>query len=85
MALIPVPAAVGLLLVFVRRVGELDELLRLQHLQALAVAFGGTVIVSFAWGFLEGIGVEPLSGYIVHGLLVVLYLVGLVRATSRYQ
>ena len=84
-ALQPVPAAIGVLVLFVRRVGELDELLRLQHLQALAVAFGGTVLVTFSWGFLEGVGVPPLSGFVVYGVLMVLYLIGLARARSRYR
>lgn len=83
-ALLPVPAAAVMLGFFVERVRSLDELLRRQHLEALAVAFGGTLLVVFSWGFLEGVGVARLSGFVVFGVLMGLYLVGLFWSHRRY-
>jgi hypothetical protein len=84
-ALLPVPAAGFLLASFVRQVGSLDELMRRIHLEALAVAFAGTLLTVFPWGFLEGVGVDPLSGFVVFGILMALYLLGLLWAHRRYS
>lgn len=84
-ALLPVPAAAWALWDFVERVRSLDELLRRIHLEALAIGFGGTLLVVFSWGFLEGVGIEPLSGFVVFGILMVLYGLGLLWAQRRYR
>lgn len=84
-ALLPVPAAASILAMFVMQVGSLDELQRRIHLEALAVAFGGTLLTVFSWGFLEGVDVARLSGFVVFGILMGLYLLGLLWAHRRYS
>jgi hypothetical protein len=49
------------------------------------VSFLGTALVVFSWGLLEGIGFERLSGFAVFGVLVALYLGGLLWAQRRYR
>jgi hypothetical protein len=62
-----------------------DELEQRIQLVGLGVAFLGTLMVTFSWGFLEGIGYERLSGFATFGVLVALYVAGLVVAQRRYR
>jgi hypothetical protein len=84
-ALLPVPAAVAILAFAVAQFMADDELQQRIRLIALALAFCGTLLVTFTWGFLEGIGVAPLGGFTVFGILVALYLAGLLAAGRKYR
>jgi hypothetical protein len=84
-ALLPVPAGVALLIVAWSEFESLDELERRIRLMALAVSFGVTLLIMLSWGFLEGVGLGRPSGFAVFGLLVALYLVGLIGARARYR
>ena len=44
-----------------------------------------TLLVTFTWGFLEGVGIERLGGFTLFGILVALYLAGLAWASTRYR
>ena len=85
LALLPVPAAVAIVLVAISEFLASDELQQRVQFVGLAVAFLGTLLVSFSWGFLEGIGFERLSGFVVFGLLGAFYGVGLVMAQRQYR
>jgi hypothetical protein len=83
-ALLPVPAA---MLIVAGSVGQFlagDELQQRVQLNALAVAFLGTLLVTFSWGFLEGVGFDRLTGFTTFGILVAFYGAGLVVARRRY-
>ena len=84
-ALMPVPAAVAVILVAIREFLASDELEQRMQLVGLAVAFLGTLLVTFSWGFLEGIGFERLSGFATFGMLVAFYVAGLLAAQRRYR
>lgn len=84
-ALLPVPAAVAVVAVSVDQFLANDELQQRIQLNALVVAFLGTLVATFSWGFLEGVGVERLSGFVVFGMLIVLYVAGLALARRRYR
>ena len=84
-ALLPVPAAVALLVLAITRFLATDEMQQQIQLTALALSFLGTLLVTFSWGFLEGVGVERLSGFAVFGTLVLLYVAGLALAGRRYR
>lgn len=84
-ALLPVPAAVVLLGIVIREFLARDELEQRIRLAALAVSFCTTLLVTFTWGFLEGVDVEPLGGFVVFAILVGSYLAGLAWASARYQ
>jgi hypothetical protein len=84
-ALMPVPAAVAIILVAIGEFLASDELQQRIQLVALAVAFLGTLLVCFSWGFLEGIGFERLSGFVVFGMLGAFYGAGLLAAQRRYR
>ncbi len=56
LALLPVPPMVALALVVIRYLRRLDEMARRIHLEALALAFVGTALLTFTYGFLETTG-----------------------------
>ncbi len=62
-----------------------DELEQRTRLSGLAVSVLGTLLVTFSWGLLEGLGFERLSGFVVFGVLITLYVAGLAWATHRYR
>ena len=84
-ALLPVPAGVALLVIAIREFVSEDELEQRIRLMALAVSFGGTVLVAVSWGFLEGVGFERLSGFAWLAILVAFYVAGLAWARARYR
>ena len=84
-ALLPVPAGVALLVIAIAQFGSHDELEQRIRLTALAISFCGTLLVTFTWGFLEGVGIQRLGGFTVFGILVALYLAGLAWASTRYR
>lgn len=65
LALLPVPPMVALALVVIRYLRRLDEMARRIHLEALALAFVGTALLTFAYGFLETTGFPKLSMFFV--------------------
>ncbi len=84
-ALLPLPAAVALVVISIRVFLAGDELEQRTRLIGLAVSVLGTLLVTFSWGLLEGLGFERLSGFVVFGVLVTLYVAGLAWATHRYR
>lgn len=57
---------------------------RLQ-LEALALAFAGTALIAFGYGFLEDAGLPRLSVFVVWPLMAVLWLVGGLAGRMRYR
>ncbi len=84
-ALLPVPAALGIIAILMARFLATDELEQRIQLTAVALSFLGTLVLTFSWGFLEGVGFERLSGFTVFAVLVGLYVIGLVSARRRYR
>jgi hypothetical protein len=84
-ALSPMLPAAATAWVILRELRRMDELqLRIQ-LEALGFSFAGTAILTFSYGFLEGLGYPRLSMFTVWPLLAVLWQVGLMLARRRYQ
>ena len=84
-ALLPLPAGAVLLAIGIREFVAQDELEQRIRLLALAVSFGATALVAVAWGFLEGVGFERMSGFAWLAILVAGYLIGLAWARARYR
>ena len=80
--MIPAAAAAWVVL---RELRRMDELQRRIQLEALGFSFAGTAILTFSYGFLEGLGYPKLSMFAVWPILAVLWAVGLVLARRRYQ
>ncbi|AQZ51696.1 hypothetical protein [Martelella mediterranea] len=68
-----------------RSISRLDEMQRKLQLEALSLAFAGTALITFGYGFLEGIGMPRLSMFVVWPLMAVLWVAGLVIGRIRYR
>lgn len=84
-ALSPMLPAVAMAWVVLRELRRMDELQRRIQLEALGFSFAGTAILTFSYGFLEGLGYPRLSMFAVWPILAGLWVVGLVLARRRYQ
>ena len=84
-ALSPMLPAAAMAWVILRELRRMDELQRRIQLEALGFSFAGTAILTFSYGFLEGLGYPKLSMFIVWPILAALWIVGLVLARRRYQ
>ncbi len=79
---VPLVFVVTSVLCFVRRMDELQQRI---HFEALVFAFWGTALVTFAYGFLQGIGFPLLDWTFVLPLVMALWGVGLARSHRRYR
>ena len=84
-ALSPMIPAAATAWIVLRELRRMDELQRRIQLEALGFSFAGTAILTFSYGFLEGLGYPRLSMFTVWPILAVLWVVGLAVARRRYQ
>ncbi len=84
-AMSPVIPGACTIWVVMRQFGRLDELMRKIQLDALALAFAGTAVLTFSYGFLEGIGYPRLSLFFVWPLMALLWIVGICIGNWRYR
>jgi hypothetical protein len=84
-ALCPMLPAAAVAWIVLRELRRMDELQRRIQLEAIGFSFAGTAILTFSYGFLEGLGYPRLSMFSVWPILAVLWIVGLVMARRRYQ
>lgn len=84
-ALLPVLPMIAVATVVIRQVRQLDELARMIHLEGLAVAFVGTALITFSYGFLETAGFPRLSMFLVWSLMAPLWAMGTFLAWRRYR
>jgi len=83
-ALLPMLPACGICAVVVRQVRRMDELQRRVQVEALALAFAGTALITFSYGFLEGVGFPKLSMFTVWPLMGALWVGALLLVSRRY-
>lgn len=84
-ALIPIPPMIAVAVTVVRQVSQLDELARTIHLESAAIAFVGTALITFSYGFLEIAGFPRLSMFFVWPVLGSLWALSSVIAWRRYR
>jgi hypothetical protein len=85
LALSPMIPAATMAWVILRELRRMDELQLRMQLEALGFSFAGTAILTFSYGFLEGLGYPRLSMFTVWPMLATLWIVGLLLARRRYQ
>jgi len=64
-AVLPILPLGFLLAAWVRFYRRMDELLQRMELEALAFAFGGTAVITFTYGVLQGAGFPAISAFVV--------------------
>ena len=55
------------------------------QLEALAMAFAGTALITFGYGFLEGAGLPKLSMFVVWPIMAALWVIGVTVGRWRYR
>jgi hypothetical protein len=84
-AVLPVLPVVLVLWAVRRFIARLDELQRRVQLEGLAFASVGTAVLTFTYGFLEGVGLPHLNWTWVLPLTFALWGIGVALAARRYQ
>lgn len=84
LSLAPMVPAIFICGVIVHVIRRLDEMQRKLQLEALALAFAGTALISFSYGFLEGAGFPRLSMFAVWPTMAALWVVGVIQGRVRY-
>ncbi len=84
-SLSPMLPAAFVVVAVVRQLRRIDELQRRIQLEALGLAFAGTAVLSFGYGFLENVGYPKLTMFAVWPLMATLWVVGLVISQLRYR
>ena len=79
-----VPAAIVIWL-FVRAMSRLDEVQKRVQVQALGFSLAATAMLTFGYGFLEGIGWPEMNGTLVLPLMGLLWGVGMILVALRYR
>ena len=69
----------------VRAFFRMDEFQRRVQFDALVLAFAGTAVITFSWGFVEDLGVPHLRAFMVWPIMAGLWVTGLVISTWRYN
>lgn len=84
-AVLPVVPAGFAILAYLRHLRRLDELQRRIQLEALAVSFAASALITFTVGFLENAGVPRPSWIWVAPLMIGLWGLGSFLANRRYS
>lgn len=84
LALVPMVGAAAAGWAVMRGIWRLDELQRRIQLDAIAISFLATALITFGWGFAEEAGAPRLSAFVVWPVMAVGWLAGLLIARRRY-
>lgn len=68
-----------------RALSQMDELFRKIQFDALLFAFAATAVITFGYGFLEGLGYPRLTMFLVWPLMSVLWILGLIVGRIRFR
>ncbi|HEX5440815.1 MAG TPA: hypothetical protein VFW76_08025 [Ktedonobacterales bacterium] len=83
-AVLPAVPTVLALLIFIRFLGQMDELQRRIQFDAVAFAAGATAILTFTWGLLENAGFPHISLIWVLPLMTALWGIAAGVSAARY-
>lgn len=85
LSIAPMLPAIFICGVIVSSISRLDEMQRRLQFEALAMAFAGTALITFGYGFLEGAGLPRLSMFVVWPVMGALWFVGVMIGNWRYR
>jgi hypothetical protein len=83
--LLPVLPAALVIWLFVKALTRLDELQKRIQMQSFGFALASTGLLTFGYGFLEGVGLPHLNWTFVLPLMAVLWAVGTAVFSWRYR
>jgi hypothetical protein len=85
LSLVPMVGALAAAWAIMRGLWRMDELQRRIQLDAIAMAFMATALVTFGWGFVENDGVPHLRAFMVWPIMAVFWSLGIAISTWRYR
>lgn len=85
LSLTPMLPALGVAVAVTRQLRASDELQRRIQLEALSLAFAGTALITFSYGFLENVGYPKLSMFFVWPLMAILWIIGGILSNRRFR
>lgn len=85
LAVSPMLPAIFICAIVVRNIRHLDEMQRKLQFEALAVAFAGTALITFGYGFLEGAGFPKISMFAVWPVMAGLWFIGVMVGRLRFR
>jgi hypothetical protein len=68
-----------------RSIRHLDEMQRKLQFEAIALAFVGTALITFGYGFLEDEGFPKLTMFVVWPLMATLWVIGVMLGRLRFR
>jgi hypothetical protein len=83
--LLPVIPAGLVIWLTVRALGRLDEVQKRTQMQALGFSMAATGLLTFGYGFLEGVGLPHLNSTFVLPLMAILWGLGVGVLALRYR
>jgi len=83
--LIPMLPVVFICGVVIRSIRHLDEMQRKLQFEAIALAFVGTALITFGYGFLEDEGFPKLTMFVVWPLMATLWVIGVMLGRLRFR
>jgi hypothetical protein len=83
-AMTPMIPAAGACWAMLRQLRRIDEMQRRVQLEALAISFAGTAMITFSYGFLEGVGYPRMSMFVVWPIMAALWVIALFVCHRRY-
>ena len=84
-AAVPVVPAGLVVWLFVRALSRLDEVQKRLQVQALGFSLASTALLTFGYGFLEGVGWPEMNGTFVLPLIALLWGIGMMVLALRYR
>jgi hypothetical protein len=84
-ALAPIIPVIFMIVAFLRYLNGIDELQQKIQLLAIGFAAGTTSLLTFSYGFLEGVGFPPISLLWVFPIMILLWGLGLLIISRRFQ
>lgn len=83
--LTPMLGALAAAWAIMRALWRMDEMQRRIQLDAIALSFLGTALITFGWGFAEGAGLPHLRAFSVWPIMGTLWGLSLFVAQRRYR
>lgn len=83
--LTPILGACAIAWAILRGLWRMDEMQRRIQLDAIAISFLGTALITFGWGFAEGAGLPHMRVFAVWPIMAALWCLGLIVAQRRYR
>ncbi len=84
-ALLPMLPLLLVPFVVVRSLQRMDELQKRIQLEALAFGFTASALLTFGYGFLQGVGLPQVNWCFVWPVMAVCWIVGQMLASRRYR